>query len=157
MRSLGFFFLDGSVSWRAPLAFQIIFAIMVMIFLLMIPESPAWLVKHSNRHPDFRREGRATLARIYEADEQSEHINSLVDAMDSAAAQVANSRFKDIFTHGPTQVRLPCRGRVCKSPEIAAADRHGILPQNFRRASLGFVAQILQQITGSVIPVPLLR
>ncbi|KAG0664414.1 hypothetical protein C6P46_001459 [Rhodotorula mucilaginosa] len=119
---LGFFFLDGSVSWRAPLAFQILFAIMVMIFLLMIPESPAWLVKHSERHPDFRREGRATLARIYETDEHSEHINGLVDAMDSAAAQVANSRFKDIFTHGPTQ--------------------------NFRRASLGFVAQILQQITG---------
>ncbi|KWU45679.1 general substrate transporter [Rhodotorula sp. JG-1b] len=122
MRSLGFFFLDGSVSWRAPLAFQIIFAIMVMVFLLMIPESPAWLVKHSDRHPDFRREGRETLARIYEADAHSEHINGLVDAMDSAAAQVANSRFKDIFTHGPTQ--------------------------NFRRASLGFVAQILQQITG---------
>lgn len=61
---LGFFFLDGSVSWRAPLAFQIISAVMVMVFLLMIPESPAWLVRHSDRHPDFRQEGRATLAKI---------------------------------------------------------------------------------------------
>ncbi|GAA5873957.1 hypothetical protein JCM3774_004051 [Rhodotorula dairenensis] len=119
---LGFFFLDGSISWRFPLAFQIVFAIMVMGFLLMIPESPAWLIKHSDRHPEFRREGKATLARIYATDEDDEHISGLVDAMDSAAAQVADSRFKDIFTHGPTQ--------------------------NFRRATLGFLAQILQQITG---------
>lgn len=103
--SLGFFFLNGSISWRFPLAFQIVFAIMVMGFLLMIPESPAWLIKHSDRYPEFRREGKATLARIYATDEDDDHINGLVDAMDSAAAQVAKSRFQDIFTHGPTQAR----------------------------------------------------
>lgn len=35
--------------------------------------------------------------------------------------------------------------------------RHGLLLQNFRRASLGFVAQILQQITGSGSPCLLLH
>lgn len=51
------------------------------------------------------------------------------------------------------QHRYVCHERLASSRETAAADlRDGVLLQNFRRATLGFVAQILQQITGCVSP-----
>ncbi|CAG8005613.1 unnamed protein product [Penicillium nalgiovense] len=48
---LGFYFvkgnsvIDGSVSWRFPLAFQAIMPATAMIFITMLPESPRWFIK----------------------------------------------------------------------------------------------------------------
>jgi MFS family permease len=42
---LGFSFLDpNSISWRFPIAFQIVFASIILPFVLMLPESPRWLI-----------------------------------------------------------------------------------------------------------------
>lgn len=43
----GFYFVRGSVSWRFPIAFQIIFAIFMMSFIVLMPESPRWLVRQN--------------------------------------------------------------------------------------------------------------
>jgi len=41
----GFSFLDpNQIAWRFPLAFQIIFALGILIFVLELPESPRWLI-----------------------------------------------------------------------------------------------------------------
>jgi len=41
----GFSFAPGSVSWRVPLALSGILSIIPMIGILMLPESPRWLMK----------------------------------------------------------------------------------------------------------------
>lgn len=42
---LGFSFLEPStISWRFPIAFQIIMALSILIFIPGLPESPRWLI-----------------------------------------------------------------------------------------------------------------
>ncbi|GJN80089.1 sugar transporter [Purpureocillium lilacinum] len=40
---------DTTWSWRAPCLFQIMAPLVVMVFLLFIPESPRWLVHHGQK------------------------------------------------------------------------------------------------------------
>ena len=41
----GFSFLDPhTVAWRFPIGFQIFFALVIVLFILELPESPRWLV-----------------------------------------------------------------------------------------------------------------
>ncbi|GAA5884943.1 hypothetical protein JCM6882_007162 [Rhodosporidiobolus microsporus] len=119
---LGFFFVDNSASWRFPIAFQCIFAIAVMFMLFAIPESPAWLVKHSDTNPEYLEEAKLTLSKIYKTDKEDPVVLGQIDAIKATTAEVAAFSFKDLFTHGPAQ--------------------------NFRRASLGFLSQAFQQLTG---------
>ncbi|KAK7701219.1 hypothetical protein SLS57_011820 [Botryosphaeria dothidea] len=43
----GFWFVDqNSFQWRFPIAFQAVFGIILIIGVLMFPESPRWLLKH---------------------------------------------------------------------------------------------------------------
>lgn len=41
----GFARLEGSVAWRAPIAIQLVFAIVVTFIIFGCPESPRWLAK----------------------------------------------------------------------------------------------------------------
>lgn len=38
----GFYFLEGSVPWNFPIAFQSVFTVVVMWGLLYLPESSRW-------------------------------------------------------------------------------------------------------------------
>lgn len=38
----GFSFIDSEVSWRFPIAFQIFFALVILMFILELPESPRY-------------------------------------------------------------------------------------------------------------------
>ena len=41
----GFSFLDpNTIAWRFPIGFQIFFAVVILLFILELPESPRWLV-----------------------------------------------------------------------------------------------------------------
>lgn len=41
----GFSFLDpATIAWRFPIAFQIIFALTILLFIFELPESPRWLI-----------------------------------------------------------------------------------------------------------------
>ena len=41
----GFSFLDPStIAWRFPIGFQIFFALVILLFVLELPESPRWLI-----------------------------------------------------------------------------------------------------------------
>ena len=41
----GFSFLEPStIAWRFPIAFQIVFAAVILAFILELPESPRWLI-----------------------------------------------------------------------------------------------------------------
>ncbi|PPR05022.1 hypothetical protein CVT24_010215 [Panaeolus cyanescens] len=42
----GFSFLDGSVAWRFPIAFQLVFSFILLSTIPWLPESPRWLLAH---------------------------------------------------------------------------------------------------------------
>jgi MFS family permease len=41
---LGLSFAPGQIAWRFPIAFQIVLALIILIFIPKLPESPRWLV-----------------------------------------------------------------------------------------------------------------
>ncbi|KAK7047785.1 hypothetical protein VNI00_006113 [Paramarasmius palmivorus] len=42
----GFSFIHGSISWRFPIAFQLVFSIILISTVPWLPESPRWLLAH---------------------------------------------------------------------------------------------------------------
>ena len=42
----GFSFRDGSVAWRFPIAFQLLFSVILLSTVPWLPESPRWLLAH---------------------------------------------------------------------------------------------------------------
>lgn len=42
----GFSFLEGDVSWRFPIAFQLVFSVILILTVPWLPESPRWLLAH---------------------------------------------------------------------------------------------------------------
>jgi hypothetical protein len=49
----GFSFVDGPVSWRFPLAFQLIFMMILYATVPWLPESPRWLIAHEYEDDAF--------------------------------------------------------------------------------------------------------
>lgn len=42
----GFSFLHGNIVWRFPIAFQLVFSIILFSTIPWLPESPRWLLAH---------------------------------------------------------------------------------------------------------------
>ncbi|KAF9027936.1 general substrate transporter [Hymenopellis radicata] len=55
----GFSFLSGSISWRFPIAFQLVFSVVLFATVPWLPESPRWLLAHG-----YDKEGIAVLAAL---------------------------------------------------------------------------------------------
>lgn len=92
----GFFFVEkSSVSWRFPLAFQIIMSAFGMVFITMLPESPRWLIK-----TDQVEKGREVLAALLTTDEHSDVVNDSISDIQTSLAQCGSGSWKDMFTNG---------------------------------------------------------
>ncbi|KAI9157929.1 Sugar transporter STL1 [Paramyrothecium foliicola] len=114
----GFYFLEGEVRWRFPLAFQSFFTILVMIGLLYLPDSPRWLVI-KGRHA----EAREVIGRLLDKDEHSAEVEEEMSQITTAlSVQQGGGFFSRLVTRGPSQ--------------------------NLRRTLLGIAAQFFQQICG---------
>jgi hypothetical protein len=74
----GFYFVPGNneVSWRFPIAFQAIFPITVLCMMPFLVESPRWLLAK-----DRLAEGRTALAKLENQAEDSELVNTRVQAI----------------------------------------------------------------------------
>lgn len=116
----GFYFLEGTIRWRFPVAFQSFFTIVVMIGLLYLPESPRWLIMKGHTA-----EGRDVTARLLGKQIHDEDVNVEIQAIaDAIEAQTRDGGFsyRKLLSGGPSQ--------------------------NFRRCLLGVAAQFFQQICG---------
>ncbi|THH12256.1 hypothetical protein EW145_g156 [Phellinidium pouzarii] len=118
-----FFWISGSsAQWRVPISFQIILAIIMIVGIGFLPESPRWLVKHG-RHAE-------ALAVISALDNKSINDKEVqrtymgIHEAIIAEGELGNQKtsLKELLTHGRSQ--------------------------NFRRAALAITAQCFQQITG---------
>lgn len=116
----GFYFLEGSVRWRFPIAFQSFFTVVVMWGLLYLPESPRWLAM-KGRLDEARSVTARLLGKRLDDDEVTSEVQAISEALESQSSK-GKFRYRELLTNGPSQ--------------------------NLRRTILGIAAQFFQQICG---------
>lgn len=116
----GFYFLQGSIRWRFPIAFQSFFTVIVMWGLLYLPESPRWLAM-KGRMAEATDVTARFLGKPIDDQEVRMEIQNIVDGLE-AQGSLGKFSNKELLTNGPSQ--------------------------NFRRTLLGVAAQFGQQICG---------
>ncbi|CRG87564.1 Sugar transporter STL1 [Talaromyces islandicus] len=93
---LAFSFLDpNTVSWRFPIAFQIVFAVIILAFVMLLPESPRWLIFKG-------REDEATevLTALLDLPADDILIENEFTAIKDTVLETANTSWRDLFTMG---------------------------------------------------------
>ncbi|KAL2798627.1 general substrate transporter [Aspergillus keveii] len=114
-------FTDSSFQWRFPLAFQAVFAILLVLQVIGLPETPRWLVQH-----DRHEEARAVVGAIEnKPSNDPEVIRTILDIQVGVEEEHKGGpfRFKELFTWGDEQ--------------------------NFRRLLIIISVELGQQFTGS--------
>jgi sugar porter (SP) family MFS transporter len=95
---------DNSMTWRFPIAFQVVLALVYMIGTCFLPESPRWLCK-----VDQVDEARRVLAAVNgeqpDAERTQNDLRAIVDSIALEQKIGAAFRIKDLFTSGPSQHR----------------------------------------------------
>ncbi|KAF2152816.1 general substrate transporter [Myriangium duriaei CBS 260.36] len=89
----GMSFTQGAIAWRLPIALQMLFAIMVLIVVFGVPESPRWLVNHGRRE-----EAIETLCIVYDKTPEDPYVISEIQAIDSAIALEGKSLTAHSYT-----------------------------------------------------------
>jgi len=112
--------LSGHASeWRVPLGIQIIPALPLFSFILLLPESPRWLAEKGRMG-----EAQATLARLHaNGNIDDPFVIAQVKDMEadiSKAKDIGEASWSELFT----------------------------VPSNFRRLALGYILQFSVQMTG---------
>ncbi|GIK00019.1 hypothetical protein Aspvir_004032 [Aspergillus viridinutans] len=109
----------SDLVWRFPIAFQIVFGIVIIVGMLHLPESPRYLIAQ-----DRIADGEKVLAALAGTGINDHHTqlekHLIIDSVRASGAEKA--RFRDLFTGGPSQ--------------------------HFRRMIVGSSSQVFQQISG---------
>ncbi|KFY18680.1 hypothetical protein V493_08424 [Pseudogymnoascus sp. VKM F-4281 (FW-2241)] len=109
---------NGSVHWRWPIAFQILFGLFLSIVMVFLPESPRWLISRERYE-----EGESVLASLRGKDTHHPEVQEQKKViMNSIRAAGKGASFSSLFTGGKTQ--------------------------HTRRMLVGSSAQLFQQIGG---------
>ena len=92
----GFSFLRGNVVWRFPIAFQLVFSIILFSTIPWLPESPRWLLAHG-----YEQEGVGVLIAL-EGDGATAQDSRIVNQKEEILEAVRLERetapsLKDIF------------------------------------------------------------
>lgn len=117
-------FLEGSIRWRFPIAFQSFFTVVVMIGLLYLPDSPRWLAM-KGRMEESQEVTARLLGKPIDDEEVVSEVKAITEALD-AQSKGGKFKYSELLTNGPSQ--------------------------NLRRTLLGVAAQFFQQVTFYPIP-----
>lgn len=115
---LGFSFADGSVAWRFPLAFQIVFCIFILSLIWGLPESPRWLILQGRED-----EAREVLAALSDRDLTDKLVTTEFDEVKDTVVEISKGSFRDLFITGDKD-------------------------RNLHRTALAYMNQCFQQISG---------
>ncbi|KAJ5125479.1 hypothetical protein N7448_004799 [Penicillium atrosanguineum] len=91
---LGFSFLDpSSVAWRFPIAFQNLFALIILFCVMPLPESPRWLTLKGREE-----EAIVVLGAILDLPEDDPYVHSEFAAIKDAVLADESVGFRDLIT-----------------------------------------------------------
>ncbi|KAJ5125123.1 sugar transporter STL1 [Penicillium atrosanguineum] len=96
----GLSYVDSSVQWRFPVAFQIVFALAVIVGALMLPESPRWFVMRGHDQQALE-----VLAALNDSTVDAEDVLTDYNLMkaDLNAQEGAKASWTTLFRSGKTQ------------------------------------------------------
>lgn len=83
---------ENEVAWRFPLAFQIIFAIIIFTSILNLPESPRWLVMQGRND-----EALEILEALYEKSRDDPFIKTEFAAIQATVVEMSKGSFRSLF------------------------------------------------------------
>jgi MFS family permease len=86
-------FIDSQASWRFPIAFQIVFALIILAFVLELPESPRWLILKGKED-----EAMSVLGALSDLPTDDHYILSEFTAIKDTVLEMQEGGFKDLFT-----------------------------------------------------------
>ena len=109
------------LTWRFPIAFQIVFALIILVGPMFLPESPRWLLS-KDRHEDAIKVIAALRGHNIGSEETRLEAHIIMDSLRASGHKGGNTAFSALFTNGKTQ--------------------------HFRRMMLGASSQLMQQIGG---------
>lgn len=90
---LGFSFLEPStISWRFPIAFQIVLALVIIVLIPGLPESPRWLVLKGRDD-----EALDVLCALSDLPKEDKKIQSEFQAVKDTVFEMAKGGFRDCF------------------------------------------------------------
>ncbi|KAK8190553.1 general substrate transporter [Phyllosticta capitalensis] len=90
----GFSYLEpSSVAWRFPIAFQIFFALIILCFILGLPESPRWLILKGKEEEAIQ-----VLCALNEREPDDPYIENEFLAIKDTVMEMAQGSFRDLFT-----------------------------------------------------------
>lgn len=89
---LGLSFAPGSVAWRFPLAFQIVFCIFIMLFVMGLPESPRWLILKGQEE-----EARNVIAAIADKDPYDKYVENELRAIKETTEEMSKGTYSELF------------------------------------------------------------
>ncbi|KZV69866.1 general substrate transporter [Peniophora sp. CONT] len=118
----GFYWIKGSsAQWRVPISMQIVFAVIMILGVAILPESPRWLAK-KGRNAEALAVLAALRDRPYTDPDVQQTYHGIREAVYIEEQSADSKDLKVLLTHGPKQ--------------------------NFRRAAIAVTVQCFQQITG---------
>ncbi|KAF4120208.1 Sugar (and other) transporter [Geosmithia morbida] len=113
---------SADLSWRLPIALQIIFGIVLSVFMVWLPESPRWLLTHE-RYEEAEHVIAAIRGYEVDSDDTRAERDIILDSIRASGfGSQRSTPIKALFTGGRTQ--------------------------HFRRMILGSLTQLMQQVGG---------
>lgn len=132
------------LTWRFPIAFQIVFGIFIIASLAVLPESPRWLFIRE-RYEEGETVIAALAAKAINHPDVQLQKTIILDSIMACVSTLAPC-FHSTFL-SPHHTDLYSSGQASKSTPISAVFTGG-KTQHFRRMLLGCSSQFFQQIGG---------